>query len=128
MVSLSKRWPVNCPTKRSSTKPDHLPAKTNGTVPKMPLAGPIHPRGPAAVVLESLEMTGNERTTGLSTHSPRYQTAARSDLQNLDLAIMKLCRNAEAVSDEWDTLEPPESAEVIGRGVDAGSRPLAPVL
>ena len=37
-----------------------------------------------------------------------------------ELAILKLRRIAEAVSDEWDTSAPPEPAQVIGRVVNAG--------
>ncbi len=39
-----------------------------------------------------------------------------------ELAILKLRRIADAVSDEWDPSEPPEPAEVIGRIADAGFR------
>ena len=39
-----------------------------------------------------------------------------------ELAILKLRRIAEAVSDEWDPSEPPEPADVIGRIADAGFR------
>ena len=37
-----------------------------------------------------------------------------------ELAILKLRRIAESVSDEWDPAEPPEPATVIGRVVNAG--------
>ena len=39
-----------------------------------------------------------------------------------ELAILKLRRIADAVSDEWDPSEPSEPAEVIQRIVDAGFR------
>ena len=39
-----------------------------------------------------------------------------------ELAIIKLRRIAEAVSDEWDPSEPPAPADVIGRIAKAGFR------
>ncbi len=39
-----------------------------------------------------------------------------------ELAILKLRRIAEAVSNDWDPSEPPEPADVIGRIADAGFR------
>ena len=39
-----------------------------------------------------------------------------------ELAIIKLRRIAEAVSDQWDPDLPPEPADVIGRIADAGFR------
>ncbi len=39
-----------------------------------------------------------------------------------ELAILKLRRIADAVSDEWDPSEPPRPADVIGRIADAGFR------
>ena len=39
-----------------------------------------------------------------------------------ELAIIKLRRIADAVSDEWDPSEPPEHADVIRRVADAGFR------
>ena len=39
-----------------------------------------------------------------------------------ELAIVKLRRIAEAVSDQWDPDRPPEPADVIGRIADAGFR------
>ena len=43
-----------------------------------------------------------------------------------ELAILKLRRIAEAVSDDWDPSEPPDPGEVIGRIADAGFRLPAP--
>ena len=39
-----------------------------------------------------------------------------------ELAIIKLRRIAESVSDQWDPSEPPEPADVIGRISNAGFR------
>ena len=39
-----------------------------------------------------------------------------------ELAIIKLRRIAEAVSDQWDPSEPPEPGRIIGRIADAGFR------
>ena len=39
-----------------------------------------------------------------------------------ELAIIKLRRIAESVSNDWDPSEPPEPADVIGRIADAGFR------
>ena len=39
-----------------------------------------------------------------------------------ELAIIKLRRIAEAVADDWDSSQPPEPADVIGRIVKAGFR------
>ncbi len=39
-----------------------------------------------------------------------------------ELAILKLRRIADAVSDDWDPSEPPEPADVIGCIADAGFR------
>ena len=39
-----------------------------------------------------------------------------------ELAILKLRRIAESVSDEWDPSEPPEPCDVIRRIADAGFR------
>ena len=53
--------------KPRSPKTAHLPAKTNQTAPKMPLATPIQPHDPTPTLHELAEMRGNEREIDLST-------------------------------------------------------------